>query len=62
MGTTRHHKGDTAHHHPKVRRAGFGSWVWACECGGASCRIDPVGSTWREAVLGALYHAACLAP
>jgi hypothetical protein len=61
MGTTRH-KGDTAHHHPKVRRAGGGSWVWACDCGGASCRIAPAASTWKQAVVGALYHAACLAP
>jgi hypothetical protein len=61
MGTTRHHKGDIAHHHPRVRRTGS-AWVWACECGGASCRTAIVGATWREAVIGALYHAACLAP
>jgi hypothetical protein len=53
---------DTAHHHPRVRRAGTGFWVWACECGGASCRTIPGLATWRQALIGALNHAASLAP
>jgi hypothetical protein len=60
---TRHiTRGDTAHHHPHVLRAGSGTWRWQCECGGASCRSAIVRLSWREAVLGALNHATCLAP
>jgi hypothetical protein len=62
MRSSRVYRGDVAHHHPRVRRSGTGGWVWACDCGSASCRTAMTVSTWRQAVLGALNHASCLAP
>ena len=44
-------RGDIAHHHPRVRRSGTGSWVWACDCGSASCRTAIAACTWRLAIL-----------
>lgn len=59
---TRHvTRGDIAHHHPHVQRTRSGTWRWQCACGGASCRTDVVRLSWREAVIGALHHATCLA-
>lgn len=62
MNHIRTSRGDSAHHHPHVRRATSGAWVWACECGGASCRTGLVVCTWRQAVLSALHHSASIAP
>lgn len=62
MSQARTHRVDTAHHHPRVRRTGMGGWHWSCDCGGASCRTGTGLSTWRQAFIGALAHAATLAP
>jgi hypothetical protein len=62
MNSIRISRTDVAHHHPRVRRDDSGAWVWACACGGASCRTGMVVFTWRQAVLGALNHAATIAP
>lgn len=56
-----HRVRDTAHHHPRVRRAGA-RWVWECRCGGASCRTARDARPWREVVTEALLHSASLAP
>ncbi|SDO97641.1 hypothetical protein SAMN04489867_1079 [Pedococcus dokdonensis] len=62
MGTRQIGRADTAHHHPHVVRALSGTWRWQCDCGGASCRTALAQVSWREAVIGALNHATCLAP
>ncbi len=48
-------------HHPQVRRRSTGAWMWVCACGGASCRTTSRPATWRQAYIGALYHAGTLA-
>ncbi|WP_270889350.1 hypothetical protein [Pedococcus sp. 5OH_020] len=49
-------------HHPRVQRGPDGGWVWACSCGGASCRTIRHGLPWKQAVIGALLHSATVAP
>jgi hypothetical protein len=61
MDTRHTGRGDTAHHHPHVHRLDGGPWRWQCDCGGASCRTVAARLSWREAVIGALHHATCLA-
>lgn len=47
-------------HHPRVRQSPGGSWVWACSCGGASCRTGEVTASWRQAIIAALNHTTAL--
>ncbi|HET7280577.1 MAG TPA: hypothetical protein VFJ22_21085 [Dermatophilaceae bacterium] len=62
MQTKRHHHPhrDLAHHHPAVHKV-QGKWVWACTCGGASCRTSTAGLSWRHAVIEALLHSTSIA-
>lgn len=62
MNADKHHQIDRAHHHPHVRRTGRGAWTWTCDCGSAACRVAMATATWRQTVIGALNHAALLAP
>jgi hypothetical protein len=62
MSPIRRSHRDLAHHHPRIRKVGRGTWVWECSCGGASRRSGGQPLAWPTAMVEALLHSQLIAP